>query len=122
MMIIRKEQLEAMQDVMLPRFDSEAARYLRDHVPDRTASLDDDQLLNRVSAGKRHARSYGVVAPAALLQFLVLRFLLGDDFDVDQRYEEISAPLRDTFYPDADARVEEVVFRVRRFLGEDAPE
>ena len=122
MLIIRKEQLEAMQDAMLPQFDAEAARYLRTYFPDETASFDDEQLKAIVVAGKRHARTYGVDSSAALLQFIGVRFILGADFDQNPQYEQIAQPLRDTFYPDADARVEEMVIRVRRFFGDEAPE
>jgi len=119
MLIIRKEQLEAMQDAMLPQFDAEAAAYLRTYFPEQTAELDGEQLRAVVSAGKRHARAYGVDSPAALLQFIGIRFALGDDFDTDPRYERIAAPLRETFYPDAGARVEEMAHRVRELFGEE---
>lgn len=122
MIVIRKEQYDAMRESMQAELDAEMVAHLRRHFPGETIALDDAQLLAFAQEGRRHAWRHGAEDPAAVCRFIDVRTALGAEFDVDPELAWVAEPLRDLSIDQADARIEEMSERAVEWLRRGKPE
>ena len=62
MLIVRKEQMDALDAQMLDSFFRRMAAHLRESFPAETSGWDDDRIRQFITAGAATARRYGVTA------------------------------------------------------------
>lgn len=105
-----------MRDAMQSGFEASMLAHLRQFFPAETAALGEERLRALIADGKRHARAHGADSEAALCRFIDIRFVFGEEFDRDPRYEWIAAPLRDPVIPPGDLRIEEMALRAAEWM------
>jgi hypothetical protein len=80
-MIIRKEQMGALEADFRTRFHRRLHAMLRENLPRQTSRTDDAEMLRRIATADAKARSYGIVSERGIGQFAALGFIAGPDFD-----------------------------------------
>jgi hypothetical protein len=80
-MLIGKAQLAAMNEMARENFRKRLIAFLREEIPEETASLDDSGLLQRIVYCEQRAAPYGIESEAGIAQFVCLTFMAGPDFD-----------------------------------------
>jgi hypothetical protein len=81
MMRFRKEQIEAMGRSARDDFYGRLRRFLREELPDETATFDDAALRERIQESERRAARYGIESELGITQFACLTFAAGPNFD-----------------------------------------
>jgi hypothetical protein len=85
-LVIRKEQMQALQDYRRAQFERRALAYLRQTLPTQCSSLDDATLCEEVRFGVARAADYGITAERDVAGYLELTLLLGREFDADAAF------------------------------------
>ena len=80
-MRIGKDQLAAMNDAAREDFRRRLIQFLREELPEETASMDDTALRQRIVGSEQRGAPYGIESEAAIAQFVCLTFLAGPEFD-----------------------------------------
>jgi len=80
-MRLGKEQLAAMDSAARENFRKRLIAFLREELPDETASMDDTALRQRIVYSEQRAAPYGIESEAGIAQFVCLTFLAGPEFD-----------------------------------------
>lgn len=81
-MIVRQEQLRQIERQHTDQFESDAMALLREEFPERCSAISDEDLLVSIRAAKTRAqKDYAITEEDALLKFVYLSWLLGEDFD-----------------------------------------
>ena len=83
MLVIRREQMAALERAVEERFIDRVIDHLRSHHPRSVASLDDATLRRRVEAGVARGRRYGLEWESSLTTFVALMFISAPNFDED---------------------------------------
>ncbi len=86
MLIIRKQQMDALAATMGRRFRETLKMHLRQDLREETGSLSDEMLLRRMDAAIARARQHGLSSERDLALFVDLDFTLGQNFE-NQRNE-----------------------------------
>lgn len=81
MLIIRKEQFEALAAAHRDHFVEEMCRHLRDHLPGQVAGVEDAVLRHRVSQAVGRAAGYGLTSRRDCCRYLNVAALYGWEFD-----------------------------------------
>ena len=79
-----KEQQEALDRPAREAEAKELAPIMRRNFPEETKNLDDEQLRNEVATALHRAAQWGVKTRKASVNFVMLRLLLGADFDTSE--------------------------------------
>ncbi len=79
MLIVRKEQMEALDAAMLESFFRRMVVHLRQVFPAETGSLDDAALRTFVRRGVERAKELGITAERDAARFVDLALVLGAD-------------------------------------------
>jgi hypothetical protein len=97
-MIIRSEQLLALEGDAEERDLRRLVNFLRENCPEDTQGYSDEELEEAAGVGVEVARSYGLESVWAVTAFVTLQFSVAPDFDY---YPPIKALLLDErFSPD----------------------
>ena len=83
MLIIRKEQMEALEQAVLEGFEDRMVVHLQGFFPGRCAELGDDGMREMVRYGMERAKSYGIVNELDVCRYIDLMIFFGRDFDTD---------------------------------------
>jgi len=81
MLVIRKEQMAALQKVMEKRFEDWLVSHLRTDYPEETADLDDNAIRERIRYGIARAEGYGIQDDRHIVGYVELMFEIGVDFE-----------------------------------------
>jgi hypothetical protein len=79
-MLIRKEQMDALESAGQERYLHRLRSYLRLHVPGLVAHIDDAVLLERIRAAVPQARAAGIRSDEGVLAFVALAIAAGPGF------------------------------------------
>jgi hypothetical protein len=115
MLVIRREQLDALVATGQERFVREMMRYLRSGFPDRLETTTEPELRELVWSGMQRAFRYGLESRTAAAKFIELTVVVGPDFDKSPEAEWLLPVLEDTEMP-GDERAE-YVYRQLRPMG-----
>ncbi|MGO9094221.1 MAG: hypothetical protein ACLQGV_03275 [Bryobacteraceae bacterium] len=94
-MIIRQEQIEALEAAGKAHFEAELLPYLKKSYPRSVAGVDDTHINRLISEGGRRAGQYGFQARGPVRMFTEFMVLLGHEFDQDPLLYWIQDILRD---------------------------
>ena len=94
-MIIRKQQLQSLEEVRSPAFDDFMVNHLRDFTPLHWQSLGEAGIRNLITAGIQHAKAHGLTHRGPVRFYIESIVLLGIDFDTDPQYPEPRRILQD---------------------------
>jgi hypothetical protein len=86
MLVIRREQIEAMSLEGERRFEDQAYRHLVSAVPERCAELGELAVRESIRTAIRKARGYGLETERDILHYLNVMYWLGHGFDEDPAY------------------------------------
>ena len=81
MLVIRKEQMEAMEEYMLRSLKKRMVSHLRANYPEETAEMSDDELDLLVKSGIDKAESYDIIEDDDVRRFLEFMVINGENFD-----------------------------------------
>ena len=84
---IRQEQAAVFRREALQRFEDNAVRHLRTHLPGPTGGYTDGELRRRVRDGVPRSTVYGLASEQQVMCFVDTTFLLGERFDTDPAHD-----------------------------------
>jgi hypothetical protein len=116
MLVIRREQQDALVAKRQERFVQEMMRYLRSAFPARLEEYAEPQLRDLVWNGLRRAIHYGLESRTAAAKFIELTVVVAPDFDTSPDAEWLLPVLEDTEMP-GDERAEYVYQQLRTAGG-----
>jgi hypothetical protein len=123
MLIIRKEQMEALELAMImPRYETAMIEHLRERHPEKTQDKSDDELRAFVREGPRRARMYGATEPSAYGQFIELMVVFGAGFDEDPAHPWAAEILGERGPRDGNEKMEALVEAAARYLEQQDSE
>jgi hypothetical protein len=105
-MIIRKEQIGALEEASIRGFENRMLERLRTHFPKHETYLGEPQLRVMVQAAVERAKSHGLTAERSIALYLDLMCVLGGGFDKDPQIPWASAILDDPALPTQDERID----------------
>lgn len=82
-MIIRPEQMQALEAAGQARYETEMLEHLKSAYPLAVAGVDDGQIRKLISQGVDSARQYGFQARGPVRMYLEFQVILGHEFDRD---------------------------------------
>lgn len=85
-MIIRQEQIEALQSAVRSRFENEMASHLAQFSPPLFKAVGEDQMREVIRLGMVRAANYGFDNWGPVRLYLEMMLLFGSDFDTDPQY------------------------------------
>lgn len=95
MLVIRPEQLRAIEDAQRGRFEEWLVAHVRRHFPDRALPMGDKALRALLQELVARAESFGFAEAHHLAEFVNLAMLLGAGFPEDPRMAWAGEILRD---------------------------
>jgi glucose-6-phosphate 1-dehydrogenase len=95
MLVIRDEQIEALDESMLRSFRNHMVSHLRKACPERTSGMSDEELRALIQGGIDRAESYEIFEDEDVRRFLEYMLILNPDFDQDSSFPEIQEILND---------------------------
>ena len=96
MLVIRDEQMKAMQKYMLAKFARRMFLHLRENFPEETSDISDEELSTLIETGIKKAESYSIVEHEDIQGFLELMITRGTNFHEDDDHPEIQQILSNT--------------------------
>jgi hypothetical protein len=115
-MKIRKEQLEAIEEVRLPEFEDYMVEHLANASPLHSKSLGEKGIRTLIRAGMQRAREHGFTQRGPVKFYIETTILLGIDFDTDPQYPQAAEILDDPSIPDQTDRADRVHAWLMEFL------
>jgi hypothetical protein len=97
-LIIRREQVDSIQQAMDARYHEEVRTLFREQFPQLVGRLDDRALTERIAAGSKDAARLGLKTREGFLAYLALSFCAGPAFnrsDEVRRFLELADGDRD---------------------------
>lgn len=82
MLRIRSEQMQALSEQLLRKFEDRLVTHLGEVFPKRCAALGDEKVRAMVKDGTQRAQKYGVVAERDVAMYVDLMLVVRPDFDV----------------------------------------
>src|SRR5262245_19431631 len=105
-MIIRKDQIGALEEASIRGFENRMLERLRTHFPKHETYLGEPQLRVMVQAAAERAKSHGLTTERSIALYLDLMCVLGGGFDKDPQIPWASAILDDSSLPTQDERID----------------
>jgi hypothetical protein len=102
MLVISKNQMEALRQAMRAEFVRRTLAVIRETAPGFTAGLDEATALRRVEESVARAESYGLSTERAIRDFIAVQTVAGEDFDSDPRFAAARGALTDDSLPPGD--------------------
>ncbi|HEV2764364.1 MAG TPA: hypothetical protein VGV38_15395 [Pyrinomonadaceae bacterium] len=107
-MLIRREQMRALEEVRMPEFEDFMVAHLREFSPLHSKSLGEAGIRALVNVGVGRARQHMFTHRATVKFYIETMILLGVDFDTDPQYPRAGEILRDASAPDQVERADRV--------------
>jgi len=85
MLRIRPEQLAALSQADVERFEEWATAHLMKFFPQQCGRMDAQQLRDLIRYGVRRSAAYGVTSKQDVCRYIDLMVALGRDYDKDDR-------------------------------------
>ena len=117
MLVIRDEQMKAMQEYMLAKFAVRMFLHLRENFPEETSDVQDEELRNLIQMGIEKARSYNIVEYEDVQGFLEFMITRGPNFHEDDAHPEIQQILSSTEM-DGEEKIDEIDYYYERLEEE----
>jgi glucose-6-phosphate 1-dehydrogenase len=95
MLVIRDEQIKALDESMLRSFKNRMVSHLRRTCPEETSGMSDEELRTLIQDGINKAESYQIFEDNDVRRFLEYMLILNPDFDQDSSFPEIQEILND---------------------------
>ncbi|MBO0722205.1 MAG: hypothetical protein J2P41_15375 [Blastocatellia bacterium] len=102
MLVITKNQMEALRRGVRAEFIRRTQAVIRKAAPGFLAGLDDAAALKRVENSVVKAESHGMSTEREIRDFIALQAVAGGDFDSDPRFAAAQEALRDANKPAGD--------------------
>lgn len=93
-MVIRGEQLRALEQDSRRRFEDEMMAHSKEFAPPLCEVIGDDQLRLAIRSAMQRAEAYGFTNRGPIRLFIEMMFLCGSAFDTDPQYPAIGDVLR----------------------------
>jgi hypothetical protein len=122
MLVIRKDQLQALAASRRKDFERRLLSHLRKWFPGETAELGETGLLAWISHGQQCAAAYGFVSERDICKYLDLMLVFGQDFDTDPKHAWASAFLRGKSLHSPGVRMSRLIAAALRQSGGGSPE
>jgi hypothetical protein len=123
MLIMRKEQMEAMELAMIiPRYETAMIKHLCEHHPEETQDKSDSELRAFVREGMRRAKMHGATEPSAYGQFIELMIVFGTGFDEDPANTWAAEILGERSQRDGNEKIEALVEAATQYLDQQDSE
>lgn len=95
MLVIRRSQMAACEEVAQRVFEQEMLAHLADFSPTLVKAVGDQQMRKAITFGTDRARGYGLTLRGPVRLYLELMLLFGSYFDTDPQYPWVTAILMD---------------------------
>lgn len=82
-MIIRNDQMTALESASRERFIAFMRQHLQQHFPEHCRALGDGKLPRAIEGGIQRAGRHGIVSERDVCKFIDLQFAFGYTFDTD---------------------------------------
>ena len=123
MLTLRPEQLDALlRYVHSPSFEQEAFEHLGECFPEQVHALGSEATKDAIRHGIARSIVHGMYEPVDVLASLEVMFLLGRDFDTDDRLPWVREILRSDELQHPGARASHLTRATLQFLEELAAE
>lgn len=119
-MIIRKQQIDALEAPTAGAFVTRLAEHLRTFAPKLSKILGEDRIRKVIESGMDRAQTYGLTNRGPVRFFIDLMFALGSDFDSDPQLPWAVNILRDARIPDQMLRADRLYRAMTAFMDEVA--
>jgi len=117
MLIIRKEQWDALSRYVVEQFEDDAGKYLQGKFPQKTEAMPEDELRLLIQTGIKNAQRYGITIEADVVGYLECMMAYGVGFDIDEATAWAGEILND-----AELLGREKAKRLRQHLEKDSEE
>jgi len=117
MLVVRREQMEALAASTRPTFEENVARHLREVWPEAVAELDADTLRAWVAWGVERGARYELLSEYEVGLFIDLTWILGTNFDENDAFPWAREILTDPAL-DGRRRIDALMTRSQEVLGE----
>jgi hypothetical protein len=107
-LIIRKEQLSALEEIRLPDFEHYMVEHLKEFSPLHSESLGEPGIRKLINVGVERAKRHRFTHRGPVKFYIETMILLGVDFDTDPQYPAAGALLRDPSSTDQTQRADRV--------------
>ena len=122
MLTLQQEQMDVFARLEMERFEERAIAHLREHFPERMASVSAQNARELVRFCVQRARGYGIESERGIVLFASVAVALGPRFDEQPRYRWAAEALADEFIVTPTARIEELYRRAVELLDAPAPQ
>lgn len=99
MLHIRPEQMDALNDYMLSRFENRAYAHLVKCWPKQCAGMDENTVRASIRDSIDRAAHYGITTKRDIIRFLDVMYALSQNFDTDRRVSWAQEILNDSSLP-----------------------
>jgi hypothetical protein len=106
--LIRKEQMQAMEEARSPEFDDYMVVHLEDFSPLHSKSLGEAGIRTLIRVGMERAKKHGFTHRGPVKFYIESMILLGVDFDTDPQYPRPGEILRDKSISDQTKRADRI--------------
>jgi len=95
MLHVRKEQMQAFEQVALKRIEDSMVEHLRKFFPDECELLGEDGTRQTIRYGLKRAGEYGIISERDVCIYTDVMFAFGRDFDSDHQFPWAAQILND---------------------------
>lgn len=117
MFTIRQQQVHALHQASLQRFEEEMLGHLRKFSPQHCKVAGDSAVREVIRIGIQNARNYGFTARGPLRFYIELMFMFGSFFDSDPQYPWANAVLSDSKIADETTRANRLYAAMNEYLA-----
>jgi hypothetical protein len=118
MLIIRKEQMKAFEDVSEQNFENELIKHISDYFPIHWRMAGEEALRRVVRLGIVQAKQYGVLGEREIYLYVSLMLYLGSHFHTDPLIPWTARYLTDKAATNSFQRIEKTFDRAMRYLNQ----
>jgi len=97
--IIRKEQMKAFEQYIFETFIDKMLTILRELYPAQCSESEEVAVRDAIKAGVVRAEAHGFTSEYDIGRFIILQYMLGQDFDTDPQYPWVSDILGNSALP-----------------------
>jgi hypothetical protein len=118
MLIVRKEQMKAFEDVSERNFENEIIKHIRDYFPIHWRTAGEEALRRVVRLGIMQAEQYGLLGEREIYLYVSLMLYLGSHFHMDPLIPWAARYLTDKAATNSFQRIEKTFDRAMRYLNQ----
>lgn len=116
MLIIRKEQMKAFDQIDFPAFSKEMADHISKHFPGHSKVFGDKAISNVIHQGFERAKAYDFTTRHEVCLFIDMMIMLGSGFDTDPQMTWAGDILNDKNFSDPTIKIERLYDRAMVYL------